>query len=249
MNTLKYLSFTLTCLFLMALSATCLGQTENLKKWIEANGIELNAPSPPAGFNLFHDCDGLAVYKKVYGDTIHLFTSRASMAQDLSTFKKTVKNKGFNVFEYPSKYQTNGTVIVQQFREKIFVWRNDTLYLLDDFNLEEAQVKLNAIEQYASKRISKGEYKKLLEQAKQLTVDFTPKFKIIYFTGIFDEASKYQFSSQENFRKEKVTLESSWIQDNETCFQIHLQTHTDGNYTFSESMTFLNLEGCLRVAE
>jgi len=202
------------------------------EKWIDKKEIELNNPITPEGFERQTDCKGRPMYRRESSDTIELFTWGGSIAEDLKTFKKSTKDKDFNVYRYPSEIQKNGTVIVHRISKRTFIWKNDTLYLLDDYNQAAAKAQLNLMEDHFAKKISTEEYRKKLEEFDESKYPFTPKFKIIYFKGIFDQDNRYDFSEEENFRKESVSLIAKWSENETTYFEINLDTHTNGRHRF-----------------
>ncbi len=65
---------------------------------------------------------------------------------------------------------------------------------------------------------------------------YSPKFKTIYFKGIFENDNAYLFKHHQNFRNEKVNLINKWSENGKIHYEINLHTHTDGRYRFSEDM-------------
>ena len=125
-----------------------------------------------------------------------------------------------------------------------FIWQNDTLYLLDDYNQAAAKAQLKLMEDHFAKKISTEEYSKKLKEVDESKYPFTPKFKVIYFKGIFDNGDKYDFSENENFRKESVALIDKWTENGTIYYEINLETHTNGRHKFSEEMKMLERNNC-----
>jgi hypothetical protein len=223
------------------------GQSKEQKKtekWLVKKDIQLNNPETPEGFERQSDCKGRPIYRKESADTIVLMTWGGSIAEDLKTFKKSTKEEGFNVLRYPSEVQKNGTVIVNRMTEYTFIWRNDTLYLLDDYNESASKAHLKLMEDHFAMKISTEEYQRQLEEFDASKYPFTPKFKIVYFKGIFKDSDNYEFSETENFRKESVSLVDKWTENGQTYFEINLDTHTNGRHRFSEDMEHLERNNC-----
>ena len=223
------------------------GQSKEQKKtekWINKKDIRLNNPTTPDGFERQADCKGRPIYRKESNDTITLMTWGGSIAEDLKTFKKSTQEEGFNVFRYPSEVQKNGTVIVNRLTKYTFIWRNDTLYLLDDYNEAASKAQLKLMEDHFAKKISSEEYRRKLEEFDKSKYPYTPKFKIIYFKGIFNDNVRYEFSEKENFRMESVSLVDRWTENGTTFFEINLDTHTKGRHGFSEDMKHLERNNC-----
>jgi hypothetical protein len=75
---------------------------------------------------------------------------------------------------------------------------------------------------------------------------FVPKYKAIYFTGIFDKMHSYTFGPTENFRGETVHWTGASFSGGKKILEINLDTYTDGRYRFSEDMTMLETANCFR---
>src|SRR5690606_28097118 len=146
------------------------------------------------------------MYRKDNGDTIILYTWGGSIAEDLKTFKKSTNQVGFNIYRYPVKVQNNGTVVVNRMAKQTYVWRSDTLYLLDEYNKSAADAHSKLTNAHWAKEISTEEYKKKLKEFDESKFPYEPQFKIIYFKGIFEKGKSYQFVETENFRSETVEL-------------------------------------------
>jgi len=216
-----------------------------LKALIKENKIELNNPNQIEGFTRYIDCDSNFAYKKTIKDTIVFYTWSIEIAQTIDEFKKTIKDSTFNKFIYPEYVQDNGTVVVVYLEKKEFIYRNDTLYLLDTFNDELSKAGGKLFKELTKRNTPTDSFEYYYNNLKKQYTDFKPRFKTVYFKGIFDKGDKYSFPSNLNFREETVLLEETWIQDGTKCFKIHLTpTHDSGIYTFSEDMKFIDYENC-----
>src|SRR5690606_35995428 len=137
---------------------------EKMEEWMIKSGIELNNPKVPEGFKSQLDCKNRPMYRKDNGDTIILYTWGGSIAEDLKTFKKSTNQVGFNIYRYPVKVQNNGTVVVNRMAKQTYVWRSDTLYLLDEYNKSAADAHSKLTNAHWAKEISTEEYKKKLKE-------------------------------------------------------------------------------------
>lgn len=234
---------------LLALSTVLVGQEPpklKIDKWIDQKGITMNSPIAPAGFTSFLDCQMRPAYRRVSGDTITLYTWGGSIAEDLETFKKSVASPDFNVFRYPTKTQTIETVVVVRMGRRDFIWRHDTLYVLDSYNKERATRSLKLMEDHWAKTLTDEEYEKQMKELEGQNFGFVPQYKAIYFTGIFDKMRSYTFGPTENFRGETVHWTGASFSEGKKIFEINLDTHTDGRYRFSEDMMMLETANCFR---
>lgn len=214
------------------------------EKWLLKNKIPLMETNPPIGFNKFIDCQSRPAYIKHSGDSIFLYSWGGSIAETLKEFKKTAKQKDLSVFIYPSEVQSNGTVITNTLSLSLFLWRNDTLYLYDDYNSQLSRAKMEIMFMYYDKKISKKESGTLLKEIDISKYPFTPSFKTIYFTGIFASGESFQFDSIQNFKKESVRLVNRWNERDKVIFEIDLKTDTNGRYRFSADLENIERTNC-----
>ncbi len=214
------------------------------KKWLEKNNIALNMPITPSGFYRQTDCKGNPIYRKELSDTIILYNWNGSIVEELEPFKKTTKKVGFNTYQYPIEILGNGTILVNLMSKREFIWRNDTLYFLDDFNEDGVIAHIKYMDEVYYEGISMDEYEKKLKEFDISKYPYTPKFKIIYFKGIFDNSNFYEFSEKENFRKEKVVFIAKWNEGGKTIYEINLDTHTNGRYRFTDDMSKIEENNC-----
>jgi len=231
-------------LLLFALTAiTSIGQTaeqKKLDKWLAKHNIELNNPKAPEGFIQTTDCKSRPLYRQNKGDTIILYHGGSSIAQDLKTFKETLKDPNYGTLIYASKTQKNGTLIVHHFIKSRFIWRNDTLYIGDTYNEKASEETIKALDDFLNKRITSNEYGEIASSYKPSK----ERFKVIYYRGLFSSKTKYQFTQEENFRKESITLIDRWIDEEKLVLQVNLKTNTNGRYTFNSDMTLLETTHC-----
>ena len=219
-------------------------ETDELRAFLKNNNIELGNPTPLSGYKVFRDCNNGAVYKRVNGDTIIMYNSASSIAENIDRFKITAKSKDFNTLVYPIYFQDNATVVVQHMKKQVFLFRNDTLYLFDSYNEKKSQDQMKLIFAVSSKKITESEFDSKMKALEMQIYDTAPAFKMIYFKGIFKNGDTYRFSKKQNYLEESVHLDDKWMQNNKECFKINLKTHTNGRYMFSEDMVFLSYENC-----
>lgn len=207
-------------------------------------GINLTNPNTPKDFDKFIDCKSRPSYIRHSGDTIFLYSWNGSSAQTLKEFKKTTKDNGFNTYNYPSLVQGNGTVIVNKLSLRIFIWRNDTLYMFDDYNSDLAAAEMTIMFEYFDKKISKKEYETKMKNLDRSKYPFTPKFKTIFFKGIFDNDNIYIFSHDQNFKEESVEFIKKYEENNVNYIEINLKTYTDGRFRFSDDLKHIERNNC-----
>ena len=219
-------------------------EEKKLNKWIAKNNIIFNSPNCPSGFEHFINCNTIHAYRRIIGDTIIIYSRGGSIAEDISALTQSIKVKRFNVFRYPSYSQNNGTIVVQEMRKWTFLLRNDTLYLLDDYDEKKSEEAIKIMDAFFKGKINESEFKKQIEDNEGKDYGFKPMFKMIFFKGIFDNTSRCQFDKNLNFRKETVSLVKSWKKNGKQFFEINLDTWTAGIYIISEDFDFINTEIC-----
>ncbi|RYM35736.1 hypothetical protein ERX46_01710 [Brumimicrobium glaciale] len=215
-----------------------------LENWIKSNGIEFNKTTREIGFEPFTDCKNRPAYRKVIGDTIIVRSWGGSVAENLETFKKTALAPDFYIKKYATKVQKNATVVVSFLVDDIFIWRNDTLYLFDTSNLEKSRESITLMEKKWRKEINEGKYEKELKKLERKEYGFVPKFKAIYYSGIFEDKNGYRFLEHENFREELVLLIKRGNENGKEVIHFQLITHTNGWYRISTDLSQLENTRC-----
>ncbi|TNJ40922.1 hypothetical protein KFZ70_15040 [Tamlana fucoidanivorans] len=235
----------LTLIFLkVSFASLAQKQTPELDNWIKTNNIEFNNPNAPNGFEHFLNCDKIHAYRKTIGDTIIIYSRGSSIAENIEQLKKSIKKREFNVYRYPAYKQSNGTIVMQNLRKWTFLRRNDSLYLLDTNNDKKIKSHTQISMDFMTKKINKEEFLKKVAENDKKDFGFQPKFKLIYWNGIFDQTNQHTFNKKENFRQEKVQLIKQWVKNDQIFYKIKLETNTAGDYTFSEDFSFINTEIC-----
>lgn len=215
-----------------------------LESWIKENNIVFNSPISPEGFDHFLKCNNVHAYRKNIGDTIIIYSRGDAIAENVETLSKSIKKTEFNVFRYPSYTQNNGTIVVQELRKWTFLFRKDTLYLLDEYDDEKTTELIKTMLASNKGKMPKPDFTKEPKEIKSKDLGFRPQFKMIYYKGIFKKNNEYVFNKNQNFREEKVNLIRSWKQNEKQYFEINLVTNTAGRYVLSDDLTFINTEDC-----
>lgn len=222
---------------------------ESIKKEIdhcEKIDIELNNPTPPDGYRRYFDCDSNAVYKFIHEDTIRIYSWAGSFAVDEKEMSSLQLEDDFNMFRYPKLKQKNGTYLMVVLELTEFLFRNDTLYLLDTYNDVQVEKMLEINSQMMNGEISKIEYENKISEVSKQDFGFIPMYKAIYYVGIFDKESFIVLPNQINHRGESVTLVSKWKKNGKDYYEIvlHSERTSDQLFIFNEDMSYLDLEGC-----
>lgn len=240
---MKRYCFLLALLALMKISK---GQVyEKTMNWVQQNNIELNNPKPPAGFIRSFSCDSSAVYKKRIGDTIIFYNWTHTIAETLPEFIEIYKRPEYNITKYPKKVQKNGTIIVVTLRADTFIYRNDSLYLLDEDRDYFVTQFIENMELLQKKQIDSVTFENRMKEAKLIDErDYPPKFKLIFHKKLFKKSNSILLKKDVNFKEERVELVRKWKQNGKRCYEINLHQDRDGRYIFNSDMIFLDWENC-----
>jgi|GEM_PF-1117896 len=212
--------------------------------WLVANNITFDNPRCPEGFEYFQNCPEKHAYRMIKGDTIIIYSSGGGMQYNLRRLKEAFAKKDFNVFEYPIDNQGDGNVYVQFMQKRTFLLRNDSLYLYDEYDKKKETALMKYMNSNPREKFSDAEIQAELKKIADQDYGYTPKFKLIYFKGIFSNGSTYQFSKSQNFREESVSLKSEWTDGDKRYNKINLKTYTAGTYIIADDFSFINTDKC-----
>ncbi|MDR2271906.1 MAG: hypothetical protein LBF27_13460 [Sphingobacterium sp.] len=212
--------------------------------WLAANKISFDNPQCPEGFEYFQNCPEKHAYRMIKGDTIIIYSSGGGMQYNLRRLKEAFAQKDFNIFEYPIYNQGDGNVYVQFMRKRTFLLRNDSLYLYDDYDKKKEAAIMKYLNSNPREKFSDAEIQTELKKIEAQDYGYTPQFKLIYFKGIFNNGSTYQFSKSQNFREESVSLKSEWTDGHKRYYKINLKTYTAGTFIIADDFSFINTDKC-----
>lgn len=215
------------------------------KEWLDQHNIELNQPKGIEGFDHFVDCDSNHSFRKIVGDTIILYSKGGSAPKSLSEFKELILHQSYNVTRYPSLIQKNGTILMTNLDKLVFIWRNDTLYLWDDTNYEKQEDFMVLQKRYSTQEINFTEFKTRVEDLEHKEYNnYSPRFKVIYFKGIFINNVTYTFSQELNFKKETVKLINAGEVIDQQIYVIKLESNKNYYFTLIESNGQMLIQKC-----
>ncbi len=127
--------------------------------FIKAKGIILNTVTPPAGFNVYYSCDSLLFMKGVFGDTIKIWTSTSDWYQSIDEFKEAISNPDFGVTQFAKDIDADGRIYVSTYHQTEFVYRNDSLYEIQNSNPTSSEPLSKLFEAYFNQQIDKVSYR------------------------------------------------------------------------------------------
>lgn len=255
-----YVSIIFLIFFLFPAWIYCQDFAEDRKKIqhiLDSLSIKLNKPEVPLGYTLYYNCDSLAIFKKVKGDTITLLTpgSYTPMTYETSdfsigSFKEWIKNRERFPPSFPKYFDEDGRIEIADYSETVFVFRNDSLYLRD----VEDTVLLNkfnkSIDRYISSEIDSITMVNEIESASKENTAVTT-YGFIFHKEMFNKSDTVKVSISLNPKDVKIVLQKFWKKEGLNCYNILIigdcmGTKTMVSYTFDEKIKFLLWEGCSR---
>lgn len=122
----------------------------------------------------------------------------------------------------------------------VFLWRKDTLFMWDNFNYQKLEDELGILDAFSKKELTKSQYRDRIQSLAQKHYNVEPKFKVIYFDGIFNEGNKYIFTEKLNFRREVVELR----QRAENCIAFTLHSYKHLHFLLVYDEKGIEIENC-----
>jgi len=246
-------------LILFLLTAVCLYSQNTTKfdstiAFLDEKGIRLNTITPPTGFNVYYNCDSLLFMRGNFGDTIKIWTSGMDWYQTLEQFKGIIKNKAFGVTQFAKSIDDNGRIYVSSYHQTEFIYRNDSLYEIENSNPTPSEPLTRLFDEYFfKKQLDEATYKVRLDSLHQIEKSqavYTPK--LIFAKRMFQKNKlKVKLSKKLNFQGDTIELERQWVENGKACYLVRINNKKDGEetsyaYAINEDMKFVSWEGCDR---
>ena len=219
--------------------------------FIKEKGIKLNSVTPPSGFNVYYNCDSLLFMRGNFGDPIRIWTSGGDWFQNLEQFKDIIKNKEFGITQFAKSVDYDGRIYVSTYRQTEFIYRNDSLFEIENPNPTPSDPLTQLFDQYFFKnQIDKQTYEHRLDSLNKIEEQqavYTPK--LIFTKTMFQKTKKIKLSKKLNFKRDTIELEGQWIENGKTCYAVRINNKEDGEetsyaYAISQDMKFVLWEGC-----
>lgn len=92
----------------------------------------LNVLQPPKGYSVYYNCDSMLFVRGDFSDTIKIWTLGLEWAHTLENFKETMTNPEYGKTIFAKSILSDGRILVDTYMETQFIFRNDSLFELDD---------------------------------------------------------------------------------------------------------------------
>lgn len=220
------------------------------RKYFEQKGLALNVIDPPEGFKLFYNCDSMLFVRGDFSDTIKIWTSVMEWAHTIEQFEDVIKEPGYGKTDFAKSIMADGRILVVSLMETVFVFRNDSLYQIED--------TVTKPELYYTAMVDKmlGKIDEATCQHIRDSIDFAYKDrhgyvrKLIFSKSMFQNGQKkVKLSQNVNFEEDEIELEQQWEEAGRKCYLIRINNSFEGNktsyaYAFNEDLKFVWWEGC-----
>jgi glycerol-3-phosphate cytidylyltransferase-like family protein len=220
------------------------------KEFFKVNNLALNVLEPPKGYNIFYNCDSMLFVRGDFSDTIKIWTPSSEWNQTLQQFLKIVGEPNYGKTVFAKSILSDGRISVVTYSETVFVYRNDSLYEVDD-TVSLPTLYTDMIVDLVLGKIDENVIKRKKDSIDLLYKDrhaYVPK--LIYVKGMFQNGKKkVKLSSKFNYEKDEIELEQEWTEDGKKCYLVRINNRfekqkTTYAYAINEDMKFVWWEGC-----
>lgn len=216
--------------------------------------IKFNRPDTPEGFRLYYNCDSMAFFKKIHGDTITILT-QASMTPmsfesdyEFNSFTYYISHRRSYPPSFPQKYMDDGRIEIVDYGPTIFIFRNDSLFIRESNDDKFLEKMFKIIDKHTKGKIDSA---KMTREISIVREKYKPVWttRYIFNKKMFATLLTVDIDPSLNPQKEKVTLERKWIKNGVNCYLILIEgkykdTKTAVRYTFDDNINFISWEGC-----
>ena len=219
--------------------------------FLQIEKIKINQVTPPEGFKVFYNCDSLLFMRGDFGDTIKIWTSGLDWYQDLEQFKEITKQESFETTQFVKNIDTEGRIFVSTYHQTEFIYRNDSLFEIQNSNPIPSGPFSDLFTEYLFKKtIDKNTYKLRLDSLHKIEIQqaiYTPK--LIFTRTMFQKSKKVKLSKELNFERDTIILENHWVENGKNCYVVRINNKEDGQetsyaYAINEDLKFIYWEGC-----
>jgi hypothetical protein len=244
------LLFAMTMSFLHAQKSASYDSAIN---FFNQKGLKLNTVTPPEGFTVYYNCDSLLFMRGDFNDTIKIWTSGADFYNSLDNFKNIIKDKSFGQTQFAKHIDNDGRIYVSTYHQTEFIYRNDSLYEIENSNPTSSKEISKLFDDYLFKQtIDQTTYNNRLDSLNLIEkrqAIYTPK--LIFTKSIFQKNKlKIKLPKKLNFMRDTVELEKQWIENGKNCYLVRINNNEDGQkttyaYAINDDMQFVFWQGCI----
>jgi len=100
--------------------------------YFKTNRVVLNSLEPPEGYIVSYNCDSMLFVRGDFSDTIKIWTPGVEWAYTLRQFGELTVRPEYGKTVFAKSIFSDGRILVASYMETVFVFRNDSLYEIED---------------------------------------------------------------------------------------------------------------------
>ena len=246
-------------LLFIILPLNIIGQTINHDRLkiihaMDSVGMKLNQPAVPKGYTLYYDCDSLAFFKRISGDSIIFLTPGSEMPlsysgeKSIESFPSYLSTRKNFPPSFPNKFLNDGRINIIDYSQTLFLYRHDSLFIQEENNEKFIDKMFKLMGKYLKGKIDSLTMTNKIAEAHER---YKP-IKIICYIfnkNMFVTSNIYNIKHPADPTYAKTTLEKTWTKNGVKCYSVLLEgnykgTPTAVRYSFDEHMKFFKWEGC-----
>ena len=219
-------------------------------KFLQDSKISLNTLQVPKGYAVSYNCDSLLFVRGDFSDTIKIWTPGMEWAHTLEQFSEATKKQDFAKTAFARAILSAGRILVASYIETIFIFRNDSLFQIEDTVCKPDEYFAMIVDNVLGK-IDERTFKRKTDSIDFLYKDrhaYVPK--LIFAKGMFHHGKKkVKLPRRLNYAQDEIELEQEWLEDNKKCYVIRINNRkgkekTSYAYAINENIKFIWWEGC-----
>jgi len=220
------------------------------RNFFNAGNIALNILTPPNGYATYYNCDSMLFVRGNFADTIKIWTPGIEWAHTLEQFKEVTNKPEYGKTVFPKSILSDGRVLVANYMETIFVFRNDSLYQIED-TVSKPNEYYSMMVDHVMGQIDDATFTRKRDSIDLLYKDrhvYLPK--LIFAKNMFRRGkNKVKLSHKFNYEQDEIDLEREWEEDGKKCYLVRINNRagkekTSYGYAINEDMKFIWWEGC-----
>jgi hypothetical protein len=218
--------------------------------YFQSNNIALNSLQPPSGYVVSYNCDSMLFVRGNFSDSIKIWTPGVEWVYTLHQFQEMKKDPRYGNSVLAKSILPDGRIYVATYMETIFIFRNDSLFEIEDTASWPAEYFEMMVDRTMGK-VDDSTFKRKMDSIDLLYRDrHVYVSKLIFSKNMFlNGKKKVRLSRKVNYEQDEIELERQWIENNKKCYVVRIN-NKDGKektsyaYAINEDLKFIWWEGC-----
>lgn len=223
------------------------------KSYFDSNHIRLNVLEPPSGYKIYYNCDSMLFIRGDFSDTIKIWTPALEWTYTLEQFKDIRTKPEYGKTVFPNSILNDGRILVDTYGETMFVFRNDSLFELED-TVSKPQMYFDIMVKHTMGEVNDSDFKRITDSVDLIYRDkHVFVSKLIFAKNMFKSGrKKIKLSKNVNYLRDEIELEREWTENSRKCFVVRINNgsgddRTSYAYAINEDLKFIWWEGCALV--